>query len=33
MPKPEQDPEWDFRIKTGPGAGAGVRKSVFAGFG
>ena len=25
LPKPEEDPESDFRMKTGPGAGAGVR--------
>ena len=29
LPKPEQDSESDFWLKTGPWAGAGVRISVF----
>jgi len=33
LPKPEQDLESDFWMKTGPGAGAGVRISVFTGVG
>jgi len=31
LPKPEQNPESDFCMKTGPGAG--VRISVFTGVG
>ena len=31
--KPEQNPESDFLIKTGPGAGTGVGISVFTGVG
>ena len=33
LPKPEHDPEADFGMKTGPGAGAGVIISVFTGVG
>jgi len=33
LPKPDQDPESDFWLKTGPGAGAGARISVFTGVG
>jgi len=29
---PEQDLKLDFLMKTEPGAGAGVRSSVFTGF-
>ena len=33
LPKLEQDPESEFWMKTGPGAGVGVRILVFTGVG
>ena len=33
LPESEQDPESEFRIKTGSGAEAGVDFSVFTGAG